>query len=112
MSDLNAALIEPLSTPVHAARIAGPLQGAQSLVPGAGTIGLLTVLVARWSGASRSSSPIRCQPNARLPFVGADAVVDAMAPDVAVQVEQRWGRAPMSSLTAWRSSRPRSRRST
>src|SRR5215207_10703704 len=47
MSDLNAALIEPLSTPVHAALIAGSLQGRAVAVLGAGTIGLLMLAVAR-----------------------------------------------------------------
>src|SRR5829696_2005809 len=71
MSDLNAALIEPLSTPVHAARMAGPLQGRAVAVLGAGTIGLLMLAVARW--------------------LGADAVVDAMAADVTAQVRAALG---------------------
>ncbi len=92
VSDLGAALIEPLSTPVHAGRIAGPLKGRTVVVLGAGTIGLLMLAVARWSGASRvvvtDPLPAKREAASRL---GADAVVDAMAPDVAARVRDALG---------------------
>jgi 2-desacetyl-2-hydroxyethyl bacteriochlorophyllide A dehydrogenase len=54
LDDATAALIEPLSTPVHAVRLAGPdLTGKSVAILGAGTIGLLTVAAARYAGASR-----------------------------------------------------------
>jgi 2-desacetyl-2-hydroxyethyl bacteriochlorophyllide A dehydrogenase len=53
-NSLVAALIEPLSTPVHAVRLAGPdLSGQTVVILGAGTIGLMTLAVARAHGASR-----------------------------------------------------------
>lgn len=87
ITDLGAALIEPLSTPVHAGRIAGPLEGRAVAVLGAGTIGLLMLAVARWSGASKVvvTDPLPAKREAAL-RLGADAVVDATAPDVVAQV--------------------------
>lgn len=46
-----AAFAEPLSVALHAANQAGALQGRRVLVTGAGPIGALSVLVARWAGA-------------------------------------------------------------
>ncbi len=92
ISDLGAALIEPLATPVHAGRIAGPLQGRTVAVLGAGTIGLLMLAVARWSGASKVvvTDPLPAKRDAAL-RLGADAVVDAMVPDVATRVRAALG---------------------
>ena len=53
LDDRQAVLIEPLATPVHAARLAGPLQGKTVAVLGAGTIGLMVLAVALHRGASR-----------------------------------------------------------
>lgn len=92
IDDLAAALIEPLSAPVHAARLAGPLQGRAVAVLGAGTIGLLMLAAARWFGASMvvvtDPLPAKREAAARL---GADAVVDALAPDVVEQVRSALG---------------------
>ena len=92
VSDLDAALIEPLSTPVHAARISGPLRGRTVAILGAGTIGLLMLAVARWSGAATVvvTDPLPSKREAAL-RLGADAVVDAAAPDVAAQVRAALG---------------------
>ncbi len=92
ISDLGAALIEPLSTPVHAGRIAGPLKDRAVAVLGAGTIGLLMLAVARWSGAAKVvvTDPLPAKREAAL-RLGADAVVDAMAPDVAAGVRAALG---------------------
>lgn len=47
----EAAMTEPLSVVLHAARLAGDLMGKRVLVTGCGPIGLLAVLVARAAGA-------------------------------------------------------------
>jgi 2-desacetyl-2-hydroxyethyl bacteriochlorophyllide A dehydrogenase len=92
ISDLGAALIEPLSTPVHAGRIAGPLEGRAVAVLGAGTIGLLMLAVARWSGASKVvvTDPLPAKREAAV-RLGADAVVDATDADVVAQVRAALG---------------------
>ena len=48
-----AALIEPMSTPVHAVRIAGDVRDKAVVILGAGTIGLLLLAVVRAHGAKR-----------------------------------------------------------
>ena len=53
LSDAQAALVEPLSTAVHAVRMAGPLAGAAVAVLGGGTIGLLTLTAAVRAGAGQ-----------------------------------------------------------
>ncbi|MDI6029266.1 L-idonate 5-dehydrogenase [Corticibacterium sp. UT-5YL-CI-8] len=49
----EAAMAEPLAVCLHAARQAGPLLGKNVLITGAGPIGALSVLVARFAGAAR-----------------------------------------------------------
>ena len=49
----EAAMAEPLSVVLHAARRAGDLMGRQVLVTGCGPIGQLAVMVARAAGAAR-----------------------------------------------------------
>jgi len=92
ITDLGAALIEPLSTPVHAARIAGPLEGRAVAILGAGTIGLLMLTVARWAGASKivvtDTLPAKRETALRL---GADHAVDAASPEVATLVRSALG---------------------
>jgi 2-desacetyl-2-hydroxyethyl bacteriochlorophyllide A dehydrogenase len=53
LDDRQAVLIEPMSTPVHAVRLAGPLEGRAVAVLGAGTIGLMMLSVALDHGAAR-----------------------------------------------------------
>jgi threonine dehydrogenase-like Zn-dependent dehydrogenase len=53
LDDQSAALVEPLSTPVHAVRLAGNVAGRAIAVLGAGTIGLFTLAVLRAHGAGR-----------------------------------------------------------
>jgi 2-desacetyl-2-hydroxyethyl bacteriochlorophyllide A dehydrogenase len=53
MSDVEAALVEPLATPVHAVAKAGDLRGRGVVILGAGPIGLLVLLAARHAGADR-----------------------------------------------------------
>ncbi|NHB83771.1 zinc-binding dehydrogenase [Tessaracoccus sp. HDW20] len=83
VDDTTAALIECLSTPVHAVRIAGDLTGARVVVLGAGTIGILTLVAARRAGASVVAvTDTDAGKLARALRVGADAAVDATADDV------------------------------
>lgn len=85
--DPTAALIEPLSTPVHAIRLAGGVRDRAVAILGVGTIGLLTLKVARAYGARRVVVTARsARSRERALAFGADAAVDATAPDAADQV--------------------------
>jgi 2-desacetyl-2-hydroxyethyl bacteriochlorophyllide A dehydrogenase len=92
LDDHAAALIEPLSTPVHAVRLAGDVAGRSVAVLGAGTIGLFTLAVLRAHGAGKI---ISTDPNpskrARAAALGADVTIDARSPDVARQVRETLG---------------------
>ena len=92
LDDHTAALIEPLSTPVHAVRLAGDVAGRSVAVLGAGTIGLFTLAVLRAHGARKV---VITDPNLakreRAIALGADAAVDARTPDVAGQVRDVLG---------------------
>jgi 2-desacetyl-2-hydroxyethyl bacteriochlorophyllide A dehydrogenase len=92
LDDHTAALIEPLSTPVHAVRLAGDVAGRTVAVLGAGTIGLLTLAVLRAHQVGRvvSTDPLPAK-RARAVALGADATIDASTPDVAGQVRQALG---------------------
>ena len=92
LDDHTAALIEPLSTPVHAVRLAGDVTGRSVAVLGAGTIGLFMLAVLRAHGAG---SVVVTDPNpgkrSRAVALGADAVVDARGSDVAGEVRRVLG---------------------
>jgi len=92
LDDHTAALIEPLSTPVHAVRLAGDVTGRSVAVLGAGTIGLFTLAVLR---AHRAGKVVITDPNLakreRAMALGADAAVEARTPDVAGQVRDALG---------------------
>jgi threonine dehydrogenase-like Zn-dependent dehydrogenase len=87
LDDHAAALIEPLSTPVHAVRLAGDVAGRDVAVLGAGTIGLFTLAVLRAHGAGKV---VVTDPNpgkrSRALALGADFAVDARGPDVTGEV--------------------------
>ena len=95
-TDEQAALIEPLSTPVHAVRLAcagiGDLTGRSVAIIGAGTIGLLVLAAARHFGARdvvvTDVLPAKRERAARL---GAGAVVDATGADVVGEVREALG---------------------
>jgi len=93
ISDLDAVLIEPLSTPVHAVRLAGDdLSGKTVAILGAGTIGLLVLVVARRAHAARIAV---CEPLPgkweRALRLGADAVFDPRDPGVVDAVRAELG---------------------
>jgi len=92
LDDHTAALIEPLSTPVHAVRLAGDVAGRTVAILGAGTIGLFTLAVLRAHGAG---TVVSTDPNLakreRAEALGADFTVDARAADVAGQVRKALG---------------------
>jgi 2-desacetyl-2-hydroxyethyl bacteriochlorophyllide A dehydrogenase len=92
LDDLTAALIEPLSTPVHAVRLAGDVAGKAVAVLGAGPIGLLVLSVVRAYGARRIVVTDMLQAKReRALALGAEAVADAAAADVADQVRAALG---------------------
>jgi threonine dehydrogenase-like Zn-dependent dehydrogenase len=92
LDDPTAAIIEPLSTPVHAVRLAGDVAGRAVAVLGAGTIGLFTLAVLRAHGAGKvvSTDPNLAK-RERAEALGADATIDARVPDVAQQVREALG---------------------
>ena len=91
-SDFQAALIEPLATPVHAVRLAGDLAGKTVAILGAGTIGLLTLIVVRRAGAAKIVSTDMLTHKRDLALaLGADAVVDAGVEDLAGVVRAELG---------------------
>ena len=92
LDDHAAALIEPLSTPVHAVHLAGDVAGRAVAVLGSGTIGLLTLAVLRAHGAGRvvTTDPLPDK-RARAAALGADSTIDASTPDVARQVRTALG---------------------
>jgi 2-desacetyl-2-hydroxyethyl bacteriochlorophyllide A dehydrogenase len=79
----TAALIEPLSTPVHAIRLAGDVRDRTVAILGAGTIGLLLLRVARAHGARRVVLTARSAANReRALAFGADSAVGPSADGV------------------------------
>lgn len=92
MTDLQAALIEPLSTPVHAARIAGGVRDRAVVIIGCGTIGLLLLRAAQHDGARRIvvTDPLAGK-RSRALDLGADAAIDSRASDVAERVRAALG---------------------
>ena len=92
LDDPTAAIIEPLSTPVHAVRLAGDVAGRTVAVLGAGTIGLFTLAVLRAHGAGKvvSTDPNLAK-RERAEALGADSTIDARTPDVAGQVRKALG---------------------
>jgi 2-desacetyl-2-hydroxyethyl bacteriochlorophyllide A dehydrogenase len=88
----TAALIEPLSTPVHSIRLAGGVRDRSVAILGAGTIGLLLLRVARAHGARRVVMTARSPENReRALRFGADAAIDATATDAVDQVREALG---------------------
>jgi L-idonate 5-dehydrogenase len=82
----EAAMVEPLSVVVHAARRAGDIAGRRVLVTGGGAIGQLMALVARAFGASQVVvSDIAAYPRVLAVKLGADAALNASDADFELQ---------------------------
>jgi L-idonate 5-dehydrogenase len=74
----EAAMAEPLSVCLHAARRAGPLLGRRVLVTGSGPIGVLCAMVARRAGAAEIVvTDIADEPLAAARAAGADLAVNS-----------------------------------
>jgi 2-desacetyl-2-hydroxyethyl bacteriochlorophyllide A dehydrogenase len=92
LDDRTAALIEPLSTPVHAVRIAGDVRDRTVVILGAGTIGLLLLGVVVAHGARRVVvTDVLPAKREKALALGADVAIGAAAPDVAAQVREALG---------------------
>ncbi|MGU3646510.1 zinc-dependent alcohol dehydrogenase [Microbacterium sp. C23T] len=92
LSDMQAALIEPLSTPVHAVRLSGGVEGKAVVIIGAGTIGLLVLAAARYGGARKIvMTDVLESKRDRALRLGADAVFDGTRPDVVEAVRAELG---------------------
>ena len=82
----EAAMIEPLSVVVHAARRAGDLAGRRVLVTGGGAIGQLMALVARAFGATQVvMSDVAEYPRTLAVKLGADTALNASDADFEAQ---------------------------
>ncbi|MDQ6605860.1 MAG: alcohol dehydrogenase catalytic domain-containing protein [Actinomycetota bacterium] len=83
----EAAMVEPLSTATHAVRVAGGVRDRTVAVLGAGSIGLLTMLTARASGATAIAitDPLPAKRELALEL-GADFAVDPAASDAVGQI--------------------------
>ncbi|RFA13167.1 alcohol dehydrogenase [Subtercola boreus] len=91
--DLRMAfLIEPLSTPLHAIRLAGDIRDKAVVIIGCGTIGLLMLAAAKAHGARRivMTDVLGSKREGAL-RLGADAVVDSGDADVADAVRAQLG---------------------
>jgi 2-desacetyl-2-hydroxyethyl bacteriochlorophyllide A dehydrogenase len=92
LDDRQAILIEPLSTPVHAARQAGPLEGKAVVIFGAGTIGLLLLAVVLGHGPRRVVVTDLLEDKRRRALnLGAHAAIDAGGQDVPRAVREALG---------------------
>ena len=92
LDDAQAILIEPLSTPVHAVRLAGPVENRTVAILGAGTIGLLVLATVLHQGAGRVVvTDMLASKRARALGLGAHAVVDAGRPDAVEAVREALG---------------------
>lgn len=92
LTDVQAVLVEPLATPVHAVRQAGDLAGGGVLVLGAGPIGLFTALAARAAGARTVivTDPVAAKRD-RAVRLGADAALAPDTPGLPDLVRERFG---------------------
>ncbi|MET7695091.1 alcohol dehydrogenase catalytic domain-containing protein [Streptomyces sp. NPDC005483] len=92
MTDIEAALVEPLATPVHAVAKAGDLTGRTVVVLGAGPIGLLVLAAARHAGAAKIAiTDLLPGKRDRALRLGADTALPADATDLADQAHAALG---------------------
>jgi 2-desacetyl-2-hydroxyethyl bacteriochlorophyllide A dehydrogenase len=95
-SDEEAALVEPLATPVHAVRLAivglKDLSDKNVVIFGCGTIGLLTLITARHFKAKKIVvTDLLSAKRERALRLGADAAVDAAASDLVGMIRTELG---------------------
>jgi len=84
----EGALLEPLSVGVHACRRGGVQAGSHVLVTGAGPIGLVALLVAKASGATKVIVTDIMENRLQVALkLGADLVVNATDPEVISKVQ-------------------------
>ncbi|MBL8156348.1 MAG: alcohol dehydrogenase catalytic domain-containing protein [Anaerolineae bacterium] len=89
ISDIGAALLEPLGVTLHASRLAEIQIGDDVAVLGAGAIGLLLIRLARLAGARRIFAADRHPWRLNLAAAyGADQVIDARDEDVVEAVRR------------------------
>ena len=88
----QATLIEPLAVAVHAVRVAQLRAGANLLILGAGTIGLMTLQAAKALGAGRVMITDLLQNRLDLALeLGADEAVNPRTTDLATTLEEAFG---------------------
>ena len=88
----QAAMVEPLAVAVHAIRVARLQPGAQLLILGAGTIGLMTLQAARAMGAGRAMITDLLQERLDLALeLGADRAVNPSTTGLDVALEEAFG---------------------
>jgi threonine dehydrogenase-like Zn-dependent dehydrogenase len=95
-SDEAAALIEPLSTPVHAVKLSfvgeKDLTGKTVAILGCGTIGLLTLIAAKHFNAKKIiMTDLLASKRERALSLGADLVFDAGRPTLPIDVRTEIG---------------------
>ena len=92
MEDGVGAMMEPLAVALHAVQRAGTVSGKTVLVTGGGQIGLLALLVARAFGATPVAlSDVVAARRQAARDLGAEAVLDPLAPNLAEQVQALTG---------------------
>lgn len=91
-SDEQAALIEPLATPVHAVDLVGGVAGKTVAILGAGVIGLMLLRVADAEGAKRIvvSDPLPSKRELAM-RLGAAAALDASDPQLVANLRNELG---------------------
>ncbi len=91
LSDEEAALVEPLSTAMHATRLAGEIAGRRVVILGAGPIGLLTLAVALRAGAADVTvTDLVESKRRRAERIGATRTYDGADPDVPGLLRERF----------------------
>jgi 2-desacetyl-2-hydroxyethyl bacteriochlorophyllide A dehydrogenase len=92
LSDMDAALVEPLATAVHAVRRAGDLSGRRVVVLGAGPVGLLVLAAVAQTGAALiASTDLLDSKRQRALRLGADVAIPADAIDFATRTQEALG---------------------
>lgn len=95
LTDAQAALVEPLSTVMHAIRVAGDLAGRRVAILGAGSIGLLTLVAARAEGAvAVAVTDLQADKLDRARRLGATVAFDPRRPEIVHRMRDALGGRP------------------